>query len=224
MKLLSITALLLLCSPVFSQNCSDYFFLQNNKTIEMTISNNKGKESGKMIYVVSNGSKSGNSAAATVNSEFIDAKGQSITKASNNVKCESGVMMMDMTMFIPAGQQQQMKGSATASNVYLEYPAAMKEGDMLKDGIFSMDYESAAGMKSAIEVSITDRKVIGKESVTTPAGNWECFKISTKNKITSRIAGIGIPIRMDVTEWYAPGFGVVKTESKSGKTEITSIK
>jgi hypothetical protein len=29
---------------------------------------------------------------------------------------------------------------------------------------------------------------------------------------------------MDVVEWFAPGFGIVKTESKSGKTEITSIK
>jgi hypothetical protein len=29
---------------------------------------------------------------------------------------------------------------------------------------------------------------------------------------------------MDVLEWFAPGFGVVKTASKTGKTEITSIK
>ena len=224
MKLLSIIALSFISASALSQNCSNYFFLQNNKTIEMTILNGKGKESGKMIYAVSNGTKSGSSATATVNSEFIDAKGSSITKAANNVKCDNGVMMMDMTMFIPAGQQQQMKGSATASNVYLEYPASMKEGDILKDGVFSMDYESAAGMKSAIEISITDRKVIGKESVTTPAGTWECVKITTKNKITSRIAGIGIPIKMDVTEWFAPGFGVVKTESRSGSTEITSIK
>jgi hypothetical protein len=36
--------------------------------------------------------------------------------------------------------------------------------------------------------------------------------------------GIGIPINADVTEWYAPGFGVVKTESGGGKTEITAIK
>jgi hypothetical protein len=36
--------------------------------------------------------------------------------------------------------------------------------------------------------------------------------------------GIGIPMNMDVTEWYAPGFGTVKTESNSGDTEIVSIK
>jgi hypothetical protein len=209
----------------FAQDCSNYYYLQNNKTIEMTISNNKGKESGKMIYSISNSNKTGTAYSATINSEFIDSKGKSVTKAINNVKCESGVMKMDMKMFIPAAQQEQLaSGAASASNVYLEYPASMKVGDNLNDGQFSMDYENAGGMKSSLEISITDRKVEAKESVTTAAGTWECFKISTKNKITTKIAGIGIPIKMDVTEWFAPGFGVVKTESKGGKTEITSVK
>ena len=209
---------------IYSQDCSNYYFLQNSKTIEMTISNNKGKESGKMTYVISDSKKNGSSITATINSEFVDTKGKTITKATNNVKCENGVMQMNMKTFIPPAQMEQMKsGEAKATDVYLEYPANMKVGDQLKDGQFNMDYESN-GLKSSIEISITERKVEGKESVTTPAGTWECFKISAKNKIVSKVAGIGFPIKMDVNEWFAPGFGIVKTESKSGKTEITSIK
>ena len=178
-----------------------------------------------MTYIVSDVKKNGSNTTATINSEFVDAKGKTISKATNNVKCENGVMQMNMKAFIPAAQMEQMKsGTANATDVYIEYPANMNVGDQLKDGQFNMDYESASGLKSSIEISITDRKVEGKESATTPAGTWECFKISSKNRITSRIAGIGIPINLAVTEWYAPGFGVVKTESKTGKTEITSIK
>ena len=225
MRLISVLVLLLLTGNLFSQDCSNYYFLQNNKTVEMTITNGKGKESGKMTYVVSDSKKNGSSITATINSEFVDAKGKSISKATNNVKCENGVMQMDMKTFIPPMQNEQMKtGSATATDVYLEYPANMNVGDQLKDGQFNMDYETTSGLKSSIEISITERKVEGKETITTPAGTWECFKISAKNKIVSKIAGIGIPIRMDVIEWYAPGFGIVKTESKTGKTEITSIK
>lgn len=191
----------------------------------MTVSNNKGKESGKMTYAVSDSKKNGNSITATINSEFVDTKGKTITKATNNVKCENGVMQMDMKTFIPPAQMEQMKsGEAKATDVYLEYPANMNVGDQLKDGQFNMDYESTSGLKSSIEISITERKVEGKETVTTPAGTWECYKIAGKNKIVSKIAGIGFPVKMDVTEWFAPGFGVVKTESKTGKTEITSIK
>ena len=225
MKLLSPLAFILVCGNLFSQDCSNYFYLQNNKTIEMTVSNKNGKESGKMTYKVSDAKKNGSNVTATINSEFVDAKGETISKATNNVKCDNGVMQMNMKAFIPAAQLGQMKsGTATASDVYIEYPATLNVGDHLKDGQFSMDYESASGLKSTIEISITDRKVEGKESTTTPAGTWECYKISSKNRITTRIAGIGIPINLTVTEWYAPGFGVVKTESKTGKTEITSIK
>lgn len=225
MKLITAFTLLFLSGNLFSQDCANYYYLQNDKTIEMTISNKNGKESGKMTYVVSDSKKSGSSVTATINSEFVDAKGKTISKATNNVKCENGVMQMNMKTFIPAAQMEQMKsGTATASDVYLEYPANMNVGDQLKDGQFNMDYESTSGLKSSIEISITERKVEGKESVTTPAGTWECYKITSENKIVSKIAGIGIPIRMSVTEWYAPGFGVVKTESKTGKTEITSIK
>src|SRR6187402_1406258 len=215
MKLPVVFTFLLFSGNIFSQECSSYYFLQNNKTIEMTISNNKGKESGKMTYVVSNSKKSGSSITATIDSEFVDAKGKSITKATNNVKCENGVMQMNMKAFIPPAQMEQMKtGEAKATDVYLEYPAKMNAGDQLKDGQFNMDYESTSGLKSSIEISITNRKVEGKETITTSAGTWECYKISAKNKIVSKIAGIGIPIRMDVIEWFAPGFGIVKTESK----------
>jgi len=146
-------------------------------------------------------------------------------KEKINIKLFSGVLIIDMKLFIPSSKQGQMgTAAATASDVYLEYPVAMKEGDALKDGQFSMDYKNAGGMAGSISVNITERKVVGKESITTPAGTWDCFKISSNQKITIKIAGIGIPIKADVTEWFAPGFGVVKSDANGATTEITSIK
>jgi hypothetical protein len=208
---------------VWSQSC-DYYFLQNNKTIEQTFKNKKGKETGKQVYTISNVTKSGGATTGTVNSEFFSDKGKSTTKATNQVKCVNGVLMMDMKLFIPSAQQEQMgAAAATASDVYLEYPAEMKGGDVLKDGDFSMDFKMNGGMAGTVSVNITDRKVLGKESVTTPAGTWDCYKISCKTKITMKIV-VGIPIKADVIEWYAPGFGVVKTDTNGATMEITSIK
>jgi len=221
MKILFHLFVLCVTEVLSAQDCSNYYYLQNNKVIEMTISNKNGKESGKMTYTVSDSKKTGSTTTATINSEFVDAKGRSITKGTNNVKCENGVMQMDMKVFIPPAQAS---GSATASEFYLEYPGQMNIGDQLKDGHLAMDSELSGGIKSSIKIDITDRKVEGKESVTTTAGTWECYKITSNNRIDTRIAGIGIPITMNVTEWFAPGFGVVRTESKTGKTEITAIR
>lgn len=190
----------------------------------MTITNKKGKETGKLIYIISNLSQKGNVATATINSEFIDKNGKTVSKATNNAQCENGILMMDMKMFIPASQQEQMgdfSGSATTD--FLEYPSTMKEGDVLKDASLSMDFKSTSGLGGHISIDMTNRKVEGKENITTPAGTWSCFKITYHSKIIFKM-GIGIPMNSNVTEWYAPGFGTVKTESNSGNTEITAIK
>jgi len=190
----------------------------------MTISNKKGKESGKLVYAISNVSKNGNATTATINSEMFDKNGKSVSKATNNVQCENGILMMDMKMFIPSSQQQQMGDvSASGTTTYLEYPSTMKEGDALKDVSFSMDFKSKSGLGGHISIDMTNRKVEGRESITTPAGTWDCYKITYHSKMVFKM-GIGIPMNADVTEWYAPGFGVVKTESNEGSTEITSIK
>ena len=132
--------------------------------------------------------------------------------------------MMDMKMFIPSAQQEQMGTAATGgAQAFIEYPANMKVGDNLNNGEFSMDFKMQSGINAHVDMSITNRKVDGKETVTTPSGTWDCFKISYHSKMKMKI-GIGIPINADVTEWYAPGFGVVKTESGGGKTEITAVK
>lgn len=208
----------------FSQPCGNYFFLQSHKTIEMTILNKKGKESGKMVYVISDVATKGNVTTGTVNSELLDKNGKSVSKAQNSIQCDNGNLMMDMKMFIPSTQREQMGDiSATGTANYLEYPSVLKEGDALRDASFAMDFKSASGIGGHISIDMTNRKVQGKESVTTPAGTWDCYKITYHSKMVFKI-GIGIPLNADVTEWYAPGFGVVKTDSGNGTTEITAIK
>src|SRR6266542_3846336 len=176
MKKIFTVVCLLICVNMYAQKCSDYLFLQNNKTVEMTIYNKKGEENGKQIYTVSNVTNTGDVTTATLKSEMFDKKGKSIVKASNHIKCVSGVMMMNMKMMLPQQQAEQFgKAEATAEDVYIDYPSTMNAGDQLKDGSFSMDIDNN-GLKQTINMSVTNRKVEGKESVTTTAGTWDCFK------------------------------------------------
>ena len=221
MKCLLIICLYATSITAASQDCKTYLFLQNNKTIEMTIYNKKGDASGKQVYTVSDYKTSGGISSATVNTEMFDKKGKSIIKSVNSVQCKGGVMMMDMKMNIPQGQQFS-NTDAKVQDVYLEYPANMSVGDALKDGHMQLETDSK-GMKQSLTMDITNRKVEGKESVSTTAGTWDCYKITSSSKTKISTMGIGIPINMDVTEWYAPGVGVIKTESKGGGTAITAI-
>ena len=222
----SIIASLLLALGVglHAQDCKQYFFLQSNKTIEMSMYNKKGDPAGKTVYIISDVQNAGGVTTGTINSEIFDKKGKSVAKAVNNVKCTGGVMQMDMKMMIPQQQMEQFKNmEMKAESNYLEYPANMKEGDQLKDANFTMTAQNGP-VPYNMDMKISERKVLGKESVTTPAGTWECFKISSKSKINMKM-GINIPMNFETTEWYAPGFGIVKSEnSKGGGTEITAVR
>jgi hypothetical protein len=214
----------LLSNSSQAQDCKSYYFLQQNKTIEMTIYNKKGDANGKQVYTVSNVTNSGSSTSGTVNSEMFNNKGKSIAKGHSEIACKDGIMMIDMTMQLPQQQQEQFsKADVKADKIYIEYPASMKAGDKLKDAILDMTIDNA-GMKQSVNMVTSDRTVIGKESVTTTAGTWDCFKITFKSKITIKTMGIGMPFNLEGTEWFAPGFGIVKTESKHGGTAITAIK
>ncbi len=223
MKFRMIAVFSLITSLVNSQDCATYYYFQNNKTIEMTIYNKKGQATSKQIYTVSDVSNSGGTTTATINSELFDKNGKSVVKATNIIKCVNGVMMMDMKMNLPQTGKGNTDANATVSNAFIEYPASMQPGDELKDASMQMDIESN-GLKQSIDMQVTNRKVQAKEKVTTSAGTWDCYKITNSTKMKIKTMGIGMPMNIENTEWFAPGFGVVKTESKSGGTAITAIR
>lgn len=218
----------------FSQECSSFLFFQKNKTIEFTSTNKKGDPLGRTVYQVTDVSKGDNGTTAVLNSEVFNKNGKSVAKSNATIQCNGGLIMVDMRMMLPQQQQEQVNANVKAQSFYLEYPSTMHVGDALKDGSLSMDLSMAGGPGApppppgpghTMNMWITNRKVEGQENVTTPAGTWNCFKITYHAKVQVKTGPIGFPFNFDGTEWYAPGFGIVKSETnKGGTTSITSIK
>nr|MBA4167339.1 hypothetical protein [Chitinophagaceae bacterium] len=179
-------------------------------------------------YTVSDVKKSGGVTTAHLNSEMTDDKGKSIAKSNAVVQCDGGVMKIDMKMNMPPNPNGSPSPMAETDvkmdNVFIEYPANISVGDKLKDASMNMDMNNNSGMKQSVNMDVTDRKVEAKEKVTTTAGSWDCYRISFKSRMKIKTMGIGVPVNIDGTEWFAPGFGIVKSESKHGRTEITSVK
>jgi len=213
-------------APARAQDCSKFLYLQKDKTIETTIYNKKGDATGKQVYQVSDVSTNAGTMTGKLASEMFDRKGKSVAKGISSVQCTGGVFSIDMRMMLPQQQAEQANISetdVTGQGNYINYPNDMKVGDELKDGNFTMDIKRG-GMTQTLAMQISGRKVLARESVTTPAGTWDCFKISAHGHLSIKTGPIGIPVNYDYTEWYAPGFGVIKTEGKYGDTAITSIK
>ncbi len=104
----------------------------------------------------------------------------------------------------------------------MEYPAGMKVGDHLNGA--NGQLEEKVGDKTIVATSnITDRKVVGKENITTPAGTWNCLKITYKS--TTVVKGFNMPPQVvESTEWFVPNFGIIKIQLMSMITEITGLR
>ena len=76
-----------------------------------------------------------------------------------------------------------------------------------------------------MNISISNRKVEAAENLTTPAGTFECYKISCDVAIKMMIN-----VKTKSIEWYAKGVGMVKSESYNtdgklmGSNVLTSFK
>jgi len=212
--------LFILFSPILvSAQCNDYFVFDQGAEWTYENFDGKGKSTGINQQKVTAFQKTDNGFKATIHSTFSDKKGKNVVEGDLEMSCENGTLIIDMRKFIP---EEQMKAFGSyemkMESENLELPSRLTVGQTLKNGSIKM---TAVGSPIAMtmEVNITDRKVLGKETITTPAGSFECYKISSKSTTKTQM-GIKMTFEFTTTEWIAEKTGMVKSESldKNGKS------
>jgi hypothetical protein len=208
-------------SAVYAQ--CNYYYLQSNKTVTMAMYDKKGNLDGKYVYKVSGVTKAGGTTSANVKSEVFDKKGKSLGGGAGTMRCKSGQLLIDMKMMMNPQQTQQFKNAEVdGKGAFMEYPSSLSMGQALSDASFNMDMKAESGLMANVSIDITNRKVEAKEKITTPAGSWDAYKITYDSKMVMNM-GFAIPMKMQMTEWFVPDFGIVKSSSKWGTQELVSI-
>lgn len=135
--------------------------------------------------------------------------------------CKGNTFYFDMKQYMKDMQMDQFEDmDVHVTTEDLAFPAQLHPGDILKDASITISVSSGGMKLMSMVVSITDRKVEGLESVTTPAGTYECAKVSY-NVVTKSM----FTITMKSIAWYASGVGAVRTEDydKKGKLAGYSV-
>jgi hypothetical protein len=199
--------------------CNEYYALASGSELHYDHYNHKGKLSGKNQQKVIAFTKTPGGFEATVNSVMFDEKGKEVMKGDLEFKCDNGTMYIDMRKFI---SQEQLKAFSSyemkVESENLEIPSNLSVGQSLKDG--SVTVTATGGpFPMKMTVTISDRKIEAKESVATPAGTFDCLKITNKTTLQNQM-GVTMTTEFSSVEWIAPKIGVVKSESynKNGKS------
>jgi hypothetical protein len=202
------------------QMCKNYKFFQSGSEIEMSHFDKKNKLTSVSISKVKNITSLPNGYESSMESVMKDEKGKEVFSGDLKIKCENDILALSMKNMIPGDQLAGLKDMEMKINeTFIDYPASLNETAMLKDGNFSAEIYSGNMKIMTMKFEILNRKVVGKENVSTKAGNFDCVKITYTSKIK-----MVFNISYEVTEWFSPSLGVIKTEtSNKGKIIGTSI-
>lgn len=220
MKTLLVTAVAILLSLEIFGQCNSFFPLKENIQYEYEMYDRKEKLSSRMTHSFKNVTGSGDHLKATIAQEIYDPKNdEKLVSSELEWECENGTLHFDLkSMTMNMDNAQQMNMGETGMNVEvtgdeLDLPSNLSVGQTLKD--VSYNIKMTMGTLSIMNRTyhVKDRKVETQESLTTPAGTFNCYKVTFT---TTDEKGRGAT---KSAMWYAEDAGMVKSENynDSGK-------
>ncbi|MGB5610642.1 MAG: hypothetical protein WBM42_11010 [Eudoraea sp.] len=220
-KLFLIGLLFVLAIPVTAQNCSKYYPMEEGTTLEYTSYNGKGKTQGTISYTVSNVLDEGSTSSATMVMKYMDDKGKEAFTSEFTYSCTGNTVTIDYESLMSNQMLQQFGDmEMEVSGTDIELPNDLEVGMELPDANVIMKI-SMSGMNMNSQVDMINRKVEKKETITTPAGTFDCYVIYSENQSKMMMASQNFPSRL----WLAEDVGMVKQESfnKSGKLMSSTV-
>ena len=221
-RILSLLITLALSTTLaFPQDCTLYIPGKVGTELHYEITNGKGKIEGKYIHKMISKTKSGGQTIFEMQQTFMDPKSPEDILRQDTIRfrCEDNVFYIDMDKFLNQNQMEAFEGmEVKVISEDLMYPPKLSPGMKLKDG--SIRIEMAGGMMNMnMTTNIINRKVEAYETITTPAGDFKCYKVS--EDIESKMAFINTKIRS--VAWIAKDIGTIRSESYNKKGKLDGI-
>jgi hypothetical protein len=203
---------------ISAQDCNAFYRFNENATYEYGYYDKKGKPEGRELHRISNLSTDADgTVSAELHSKLIpEKKNADVFESNSTVTCKDGILHLDLSMNMSSMMSQYQDMEVSLEGTPLEIPYDLKVGQTLPDATTKVKTGVNGMNLMSVTMSITDRNVEAKEKITTPAGTFDCFKISQTTSMKTIISKT-----FTTVDYYAEGVGLVRSEtySKNGKLE-----
>ena len=186
--------------------------------MEYTSYNGKGKTQGVVDYTVTNVVIDGGTSSATMAMNYFDEKGKELFNSEYTYSCTDNVVSIDFESLMTNQMLQQFDDmEIEVSGVDIELPNDLEVGQELPDANVVVKI-SMSGINMNSTVDMINRKVEKQETLTTPAGIFECYVIYSDNKSKVMMAKQTFPSRL----WLAEDVGMIKQETYKKNNSVMS--
>lgn len=210
-----------------AQTCNNFILFQKGATYEMETYTGTGKKESRMEYIVKEVIKSSDKLESTIQSTSYMESDKKNTPTVINLKtiCQDNKLFIDLTEAIKSMQPSEMTKDMDiiVEGAMIEIPNQLTVGSTLPNletKVRIVDKNSNSEIM-AVDISTLNRKVISSESVTTPAGTFQCFKIYQEQLIAPKMLmmNMALPKNTVISNIYfsLKEVGMVKTEIMNQK-------
>jgi hypothetical protein len=209
-----------------AQDCTTYFPAKKGAMEEMTNYDKKGTVTSTSQVKVLEINDTPDGLQIKVESDIViegndkDKKEEEPTSLHSNYTfyCKGGEFYLDMKEYMSNLNLEQYEGmDFDISTKDMAIPSHPEVGQNLDDGNLTMVVTNNGVKLMTVIVDITNRKVAAKEKVETPAGTFDCIKVtydvSSKFGFIKKLGSAAV--------WYAKGIGTVKSENYNKKGKMT---
>jgi hypothetical protein len=160
--------------------------LKEGSGFEMITSNEKGKQTGRLLYKIKKVSKEGSDTVVDIDVESFDAKGKSQMGNSMKMRCNGNEVRVDASTMMLQDQNKQFEAfdmKFTSKDII--FPAKLSVGQSLPDA--SLHGEGSSGpMVMSTDMTVSNRKVASQETITVPAGTFETHKVTSDMNVATK--------------------------------------
>ncbi len=214
MKLL-ITIAILLPNLLFAQhNCSKYYASQPGIKLIHKHLDKRDRLTMRSEYIVT----AANAIGVDVDFNLWDRDGEIITTGTFTMGCENKTTYLaPETITTNLLRQYPQVEYEVVVNDAVGIPNSLSMGQELPQGSVSIEIDTQF-ITIGWESTVSDRRVVAIEDVTTPAGTFSCYVIDQANILRGRIA----TKTYNQTVWIAEGIGIVKEETRKQNGRLVS--
>lgn len=220
---LSLFICFLLVGNTIAQSCHAYYPMEEGARWVVESYDKQNEYVSQSVQTVKEtATESDGTRIARMYGEVQDAEGKIMGGIDYEVKCLDGNFFISMNSFLNPEQMKAYEGMEVAiDGDFLELPSDLVAGMTLPDATIEVNIQSSGVQLMTMTIEIINRQVEKFESVTTPAGTFECVKITYTTQ-TKMGADIPINVSGSGAEWLAKNTGMVKSEQYDDKENLMS--
>ncbi len=209
-----------LVSPALAQNCKFFFPSEEGAEMEITFYNHRGKVQFVQTQKITDKKQSGNATILEVQQNMNMEKEDEDISTNYEVRCEDGKFYMDMKSFISnmdmGDMQQSDEMDLEITSDSWVFPSDMEVGMTLPPTTMEVTLGGSGFDMMTTSVTMKNWKVEARETITTPAGTFDTFKISYDTETKSVMT-----VESKDILWLAEDVGLVRAENynKRGKLQ-----